>query len=313
MEAQLLVLAISAMGFGIQQLLQVIGDPVVSILIAAVKRNAGEAQSDGTRLLPWGISDVDAKKAMLGSVSILIGLLISASAPQVRVLAAAGLTTIPLWDWLITALTISAGTEGANSVLKLVQYLKDAVKTKTPPSVAQNSPVPQSPSETLNDDGDVSAGGGLIDRAVTPNSGDDIDARAEAGGEIGEGGGAPEGEAVLNIASALATTSAVARPWRAAKSLQVLRNQVNERAPDRSKASDGFIGDAAHASRASDHNPWVLDGNMGVVTAFDITHDPARGCDANELAEAIRGSRDPRVKYIIWNRRIANSKPIGGA
>ena len=45
---------------------------------------------------------------------------------------------------------------------------------------------------------------------------------------------------------------------------------------------------------------------------MDITHDPQRNCDAGALAEAIRGSRDARVKYIIWNRRIANSSPMDG-
>jgi hypothetical protein len=56
----------------------------------------------------------------------------------------------------------------------------------------------------------------------------------------------------------------------------------------------------------------VTDGGKGVVTAIDITHDPARGCDAEKIAEAIRRARDSRVKYIIWNRRIANSASIGG-
>src|SRR6185295_11246983 len=101
-------------------------------------------------------------------------------------------------------------------------------------------------------------------------------------------------------------------PWRVAKSLLKLRRQVDAKAPRRSKASDGTIGDAAHASRASDHNPWVRDGAMGVVTAMDITHDPANGCDANVLAEAILASQDVRVKYVIWNRRIASSYEVNG-
>ena len=50
----------------------------------------------------------------------------------------------------ITALTISAGTEGINSGVKLVQYLKDAVKKKTPASVEQQSPVPQAPAVPLS-------------------------------------------------------------------------------------------------------------------------------------------------------------------
>lgn len=94
--------------------------------------------------------------------------------------------------------------------------------------------------------------------------------------------------------------------WRVAKSLEVLRGQVNERWPDRNKANDGTIGDEAHASRSSDHNPWVKEGAGGVVTAMDITHDPKSGCDAGAIAEALRESRDPRIKYIISNRRICS-------
>jgi hypothetical protein len=103
------------------------------------------------------------------------------------------------------------------------------------------------------------------------------------------------------------------RPWRVARSLLTLRQQVNTRAPGRKKASDGTIGDPSHQSRNSDHNAWVTDGPNGVVTAMDVTHDPAGGCDAGQLANTIHDNRDARVKYIIWNRRIANSSPIGGA
>lgn len=92
--------------------------------------------------------------------------------------------------------------------------------------------------------------------------------------------------------------------WRLAKSLETLRAQINAASPGRSKASDGSIGDAAHASRSSDHNPWVMDGKVGVVTAIDITHDPRNGVDGGAIAEALKGSLDPRIKYIIWKRRI---------
>lgn len=97
------------------------------------------------------------------------------------------------------------------------------------------------------------------------------------------------------------------RPWRVAESLSQLRDQVNKKAPNRSKKSDGSIGDAAHATRASDHNPWVVDGSHGVVTAIDITHDPDNGFDAEKLAKALQSAQDPRLKYIIWNRRILSS------
>jgi hypothetical protein len=99
--------------------------------------------------------------------------------------------------------------------------------------------------------------------------------------------------------------------WRLAKSLETLRAQVNAKWPTRRRDSDGSIGDEAHATRNSDHNPWVTDGAMGIVTAIDITHDPASGCDSYMLAEVLRGARDPRVKYVISNRKICNSAAQG--
>lgn len=96
--------------------------------------------------------------------------------------------------------------------------------------------------------------------------------------------------------------------WRVAKSLEVLRKQLNERYPDRAKGWDGGIGDAAHATRDSDHNPWVKDSSgQPIVTARDFTHDPAHGVDSYVMAEQLRTSRDPRIKYIISNRKICSS------
>lgn len=92
--------------------------------------------------------------------------------------------------------------------------------------------------------------------------------------------------------------------WRVANSLLVLRGQVNLKFPNRSKDSDGTIGDAKHASSNSDHNPWVDD---GVVTAMDITHDPASGMDSYKMAEELRQGRDHRIKYVISNKKIFSS------
>lgn len=102
--------------------------------------------------------------------------------------------------------------------------------------------------------------------------------------------------------------------WRLAKSLEVLRSQVNTRWPARKKDSDGGIAGGAHhiANPNSDHEPWVKDGAVGVVTAFDFTHDPATGPNSGVLAEALRLSRDPRIKYIISNARIANHAAVHG-
>ena len=87
---------------------------------------------------------------------------------------------------------------------------------------------------------------------------------------------------------------------RLANSLIKLRDQVNAEWPNRSKVSDGWIGDAAHASVASDHNP----NSAGVVTALDITNHPGY-FDAHALADRLRANRHPNLKYIISNRRIA--------
>lgn len=95
--------------------------------------------------------------------------------------------------------------------------------------------------------------------------------------------------------------------YRLAKSLETLRSQVNELAPNRTTTSDGWIGDAAHASRDSDHNPWVKDGATGIVTALDLTHDTMTGADMERVTESIRRSKDPRVKYVLWNHRMYSS------
>lgn len=78
--------------------------------------------------------------------------------------------------------------------------------------------------------------------------------------------------------------------------------QANELWPNRSRISDGTIGDPAHSARTSDHNP---DG-AGWVRAVDLTHDPANGCDAHAWARQVAARRDPRVKYLISNGQIWN-------
>jgi hypothetical protein len=80
-----------------------------------------------------------------------------------------------------------------------------------------------------------------------------------------------------------------------APALQTLLAQVNHRWPNRSKASDGWIGDTAHSSRVSDHNP----NDVGAVLARDYTRD---GIDPYQLIEAAK--RDPRTRYIIFDRVI---------
>lgn len=95
--------------------------------------------------------------------------------------------------------------------------------------------------------------------------------------------------------------------WRNCAASLTLVDGINRRWPGRDKRSDGTIGDADHASRHSDHNPWVVVDGVGVVRARDIDVD---GINAGWLAEQLRvlGRKgDPRLTgggYVIFNRRI---------
>jgi hypothetical protein len=92
--------------------------------------------------------------------------------------------------------------------------------------------------------------------------------------------------------------------FRVAESLVVLRDQIDGVAPHRSRASDGTIGDPAHRSRASRHNP----NDHGVVCALDVTDDPAHGCPIHVIADRIRANPHPELAYVISNGRIASRK-----
>lgn len=91
--------------------------------------------------------------------------------------------------------------------------------------------------------------------------------------------------------------------WRVMESLLVLRDQVNTLAPDRGKSADGTICDTNH-STTSDHCPHSVSGvGSEMVTALDLTHDPAHGFDSYKFAEVLRVNRDERIKYVISNSR----------
>lgn len=92
--------------------------------------------------------------------------------------------------------------------------------------------------------------------------------------------------------------------FRVAESLLKFRSQIDAMVPGRDRSNDGTIGDTSHQARKSDHNP----NKDGVVTAIDITHDPAHGVNAGELAELLRLSKNSRIKYVISNRRIFSSQ-----
>ena len=96
----------------------------------------------------------------------------------------------------------------------------------------------------------------------------------------------------------------MSRSWRLARSLTTLRDEVSRAAPRRSRISDGGIGDAAHASRPSRHNK----NRHGVVTAYDITHDPAGGMDVHAFARRHVLDPHPELEYVISNGQIAKRR-----
>jgi hypothetical protein len=97
--------------------------------------------------------------------------------------------------------------------------------------------------------------------------------------------------------------------WKLVAGGTVLRDQVNKRWPNRDKASDGSIGDSAHADRVSDHNP----DSKGVVHAIDIDED-LRGSKndnrwfADQLIAYARTKRpaSARLKYVVYEDQIAS-------
>ncbi|TWP43806.1 hypothetical protein FKR81_41925 [Lentzea tibetensis] len=94
--------------------------------------------------------------------------------------------------------------------------------------------------------------------------------------------------------------------WRVARSLLTLRDQIDTKFPSRNRASDGYIGDSNHQNTTSDHNPWY---GPGIVTAADWTHDPGVGFDIDRFTDELAASRDLRIKYIIANGLVLDSRP----
>jgi|SRR6266545_6440733 hypothetical protein len=95
-----------ACGLALQRLLEIL-DPVIEA-IPGVSKN---------------------KKLILALVALLAGLAFAAIGP-LRVLERLGIEDRDTLDFFVTALLVSAGTEGFNSLLKFLGYAKEAKKNE---------------------------------------------------------------------------------------------------------------------------------------------------------------------------------------
>lgn len=78
--------------------------------------------------------------------------------------------------------------------------------------------------------------------------------------------------------------------------LRNLFNEIDAVWPGRDRRTDGWIGDAAHQQRQSDHNP----DSRGIVHAIDIDKD---GINPEYVVEQCISENRP-TEYVIWNRQI---------
>jgi hypothetical protein len=104
--------------------------------------------------------------------------------------------------------------------------------------------------------------------------------------------------------------------WILVPCLVSLRTEFNTLAPVRDKASDGSIGNAAHAAEPSDHNPDETGrtptkdaDHLNEVHAIDVDDDLRRaGWTMDKCLEIIitrhRTGADNRLQNVIYNRRI---------
>lgn len=105
--------------------------------------------------------------------------------------------------------------------------------------------------------------------------------------------------------------------WVLIPAAKSLFDEFNKLAPNRDKASDGAVGDLAHQSGVSDHNPDET-GNTGSssdsdsineVHAIDVDKDLKHATKTMEwcvqtILTRCRNGSEKRLKYVIFNKRI---------
>ena len=95
------------------------------------------------------------------------------------------------------------------------------------------------------------------------------------------------------------------RRWSTSPALNALMDEI-ERAYPAGHPTDGTVASRTHDQNnpRSDHRPYPYTGT-GIVNAVDAGENVED--DAMAIAEAIRKSKDPRVKYVIHERRLFSS------
>ncbi|MFD6636779.1 hypothetical protein ACFWDN_13290 [Micromonospora chalcea] len=104
--------------------------------------------------------------------------------------------------------------------------------------------------------------------------------------------------------------------WVITAPVKQIRDELNQVAPKRDKASDGTVGDLKHQGGKSGHNPdktgnaEYRDGdNLDEVRAIDLDRDLNRaGLTAEQVVAYLvgrcRAGLERRIAYIIFNRTI---------
>lgn len=94
--------------------------------------------------------------------------------------------------------------------------------------------------------------------------------------------------------------------WHLSPSLEVLRDEINERWPNRDRRSDGSIGDASHQAGTSDHNPDANESVNAIDVDEDIHHIGASG-KSEEIYKIIEAfEKHPAAHYWIYEGQIAD-------
>ena len=105
--------------------------------------------------------------------------------------------------------------------------------------------------------------------------------------------------------------------WVVVPCLNELKDQLNDRFPNRDKTTDGTIGDKPHAESTSSHNPDLTgtpefrDGDaIDEVRARDVDKDlnDAGGVVFEDLVQLVikdaRNGKHPYLRYLVYNGRI---------